>query len=336
MAGSSWLRTSRESSLPSRGVLSSLGGRNSSHPGGGRCPHGHTGRTGHSQLPSVLEGMAGSNWGLSSRPGSSRSRPRGGRRSGWHTCRAHSVCHSGQAGRTSGRRALGIQGRTRNCRSPGGRYPRSCRCSSYCSRLPRGRQGRAGGSGPPSSRPGTGSVHEQGRSHQSGHSHSGWHSLCQTAPSGRGAGSALRATQGCRCRLRFGGCKLPRGHTGSWRCNRSPRFQASRARSSYHAANPPCTRRRRPPASRRWRCRRSSARCSRLHRCRGGRGWRSAGPCSRAHSGTGRCRAGTRRRGGRGSAPGSRARACPAGSSRCSAGRPSPAGTSTPRSSGGS
>lgn len=120
----------------------------------------------------------------------------------------------------------------------------------------------------PSSRPGTGSVHEQGRSHQSGHSHSGWHSLCQTAPSwrgsggrgrpvspefavtcppagtravehlpGRGAGSALRATQGCRCRLRFGGCKLPRGHTGSWHCNRSPRFQASRARSSYHAAS---------------------------------------------------------------------------------------------------
>lgn len=63
---------------------------------------------------------------------------------------------------------------------------------------------------------------------------------------------------------------------------------------------------------------------------------RHASPCSRAHSCTGRCRAGTRRRGGRGSAPGSRARACPAGSSRCSAGRPSPAGTSTPRSSGGS
>lgn len=90
MAGSSWLRTSRESSLggrqgggwgegpkaavsssgwraghespfcgylPSRGVPSSLGGRNSSHPGGGRCLHGRTGRAGHSWLPSVLEGM---------------------------------------------------------------------------------------------------------------------------------------------------------------------------------------------------------------------------------------------------------------------------------------
>lgn len=42
--------------LPSRGVQSSLGGRNSSHPGGGRCLRGGTGRTGHSWLPSVLEG----------------------------------------------------------------------------------------------------------------------------------------------------------------------------------------------------------------------------------------------------------------------------------------
>lgn len=53
----------------------------------------------------------------------------------------------------------------------------------------------------------------------------------------RGAGSGPRATQGCRYRLRFGGCRLPHGHTGSWHCNRIPRFQAGRAQSSYHAAN---------------------------------------------------------------------------------------------------
>lgn len=43
--------------LPSRGVQSSLGGKNSFHPGGGRSHHGDTGRAGHSWLPSVQEGM---------------------------------------------------------------------------------------------------------------------------------------------------------------------------------------------------------------------------------------------------------------------------------------
>ena len=42
--------------LLSRGIQSSLGGRNSSHPGGGRPPPGGTGRAGRSWLPSVLEG----------------------------------------------------------------------------------------------------------------------------------------------------------------------------------------------------------------------------------------------------------------------------------------
>lgn len=54
---------------------------------------------------------------------------------------------------------------------------------------------------------------------------------------GRGAGSEPHATQGCRNRLPFVGCRLPHGHTGSWHCNQSPRFQAGRAQSSYHAAN---------------------------------------------------------------------------------------------------
>ena len=84
--GSSWHRTSPESSLRdrqggggvegprsalglgagrefpfsgyllSRGIQSSLGDRNSSHPGGGRPPPGGTGRAGRSWLPSVLEG----------------------------------------------------------------------------------------------------------------------------------------------------------------------------------------------------------------------------------------------------------------------------------------
>lgn len=119
----------------------------------------------------------------------------------------------------------------------------------------------------PSSQPGTDSVHEQGHSHQSGHSHSDWHSLLQTSPSwrrsgeqvgqsargchvlpppgrqavqhspDRAAGSGPHATQGCRYKLQFGGCRLPHGHTGSWHCNRSPRFQVGRAQSSYHAAN---------------------------------------------------------------------------------------------------
>lgn len=53
----------------------------------------------------------------------------------------------------------------------------------------------------------------------------------------RGARSGPRATQGCRYRLQFGGCRLPRGHTGSWHCNQIPRFQVDRAQSSYHAAN---------------------------------------------------------------------------------------------------
>lgn len=43
--------------LPSRGVQSSLEGRNSFHVEGGRSPHGGTGRAGHSWLPSGLEGM---------------------------------------------------------------------------------------------------------------------------------------------------------------------------------------------------------------------------------------------------------------------------------------
>lgn len=43
--------------LPSRDVRSSLGDRNSSHPGGGRSHHGDTGRAGHSWFPSVPKGM---------------------------------------------------------------------------------------------------------------------------------------------------------------------------------------------------------------------------------------------------------------------------------------
>ena len=53
----------------------------------------------------------------------------------------------------------------------------------------------------------------------------------------RGAGSGSHATRGYRYRLQSGGCRLPHGHTGSWHCNRSPRFQVGRAQSSYHAAN---------------------------------------------------------------------------------------------------
>lgn len=40
-----------------------------------------------------------SSQGLSSLPGRSRSHPTGGRKNGCCTCRAHSVCHSDQAGR---------------------------------------------------------------------------------------------------------------------------------------------------------------------------------------------------------------------------------------------
>lgn len=262
MSESSWHRTSLEYSLPGRGVRSSLGGKNSSHPGGGRSRRGDSGRAGCSWLPSVPAGMVGSSWGQSSQPGSGRSHPRGGSRSGQRTCRARSVCHSGQADRIADRRGRGSRVHTRSCRSQGGRCPHSYRCRCCYSWLPRSPEGRAGGSGYPSSQAGTGNVHEQGHSHQRGRSHSDWHSRHQTVPSGRGAGSGPRTTQGCRYRLRFGGCRLLRGRTGSWHCSRSPRFQAGRAQSSSHAANLPCRRRSRRWASRRWRSRRRSARSS--------------------------------------------------------------------------
>lgn len=202
--------------------------------------------------------MVESSQGRSSQPGSSRSHSKGDRRNGWHTCRAHSVCRSGQADRISGRKGLGIRVHRRSCHSWGCRCPRSCRHKRCCSWLPRSPQGRAGGSGYLSTQPGTGSVREQDRSRQHGHSHSDWHSLHQTAPSGRGAGSWSHATQGYRYRLQSGDCRLPHGHTGSWHCNRSPKFQAGRAQSSYHAANLPCRRRCHRWASRQWHFRRSS------------------------------------------------------------------------------
>lgn len=219
MAGSSWHQTPLGGSLPSNGVRSSLGHRCSFHSGGGRSHRGDTGRPGHSWFPSGLGGIVGSSQGPSSQPGSSRSHPRGGRRSGYYTCRVRSVCHSGQVGRVSGRRGLEIQVHTHNCHFQGHRCLHSCRCRYCYSWLPRSPRGRAGGSGYPSSQPGIGSVHGPGHSHQNGHSHSDWHNLCQTAPSGRAAGSGPRATLGCRYRHQFGGYRLRHGHTGSWHCS---------------------------------------------------------------------------------------------------------------------
>lgn len=54
--GRAWSSSSFCWYLPSRGVRSSLGGKNSFHPGGGRSHHGDTGRAGRSWLPSVQEG----------------------------------------------------------------------------------------------------------------------------------------------------------------------------------------------------------------------------------------------------------------------------------------
>lgn len=65
---------------------------------------------------------------------------------------------------------------------------------------------------------------------------------CDHSP-GRETGSELRATQEYKYRLQFGDCRLPRGHTDNWNCNRSPRCQEDRAQSSYHAANLEKTRR---------------------------------------------------------------------------------------------
>lgn len=258
MAGSSWHQTFLKRSLPSRGVQSSLGDRNSSHPGAGRSHHGDTGRAGHSRLPSIQEGTAGNNQGLSSQPGSSRSHRRGGRRSGWHTCRVCSAFRSGQADRFSGMRGLGIQGHTHSCHSRGCRCPHSCRCRRWCSSLPRSPQGRVGGSGALSSQPGTGNVHEMGHSHRHDRSHSGWHSLHQTVHSGKAARSGPPAIQGCRYKLQFGGCRLLHWHTGRWHCTQSPRSQADRAQNSVQAANLPCRRRYHRSASRRVHFRRSS------------------------------------------------------------------------------
>lgn len=107
----------------------------------------------------------------------------------------------------------------RSCHSQTHRYHHSCRYRCYCSWLPKSPPGKAGGSVCPSNQPDIGTVHEQGHSHQSGHSHRHWHSLHQTVPSGREAGSEHHATQGCKYRLQFGGCRLRRGHTGNWHCN---------------------------------------------------------------------------------------------------------------------
>lgn len=65
---------------------------------------------------------------------------------------------------------------------------------------------------------------------------------CDHSP-GRETGSELRATREYKYRLQFGDCRLPRGHTDNWNCNRSPRCQEDRAQSSYHAANLEKTRR---------------------------------------------------------------------------------------------